>query len=130
MGLRHMVSAAALAVSIAVPAQSFAGAADLDTSFANQGRIAIGVYSFGQGVVVQPDGKIVLAAEVFGEFCAARFGTNGFLDPSFGSGGITAGAFPTISSGPTGVGLQSDGSIVVSGIAYSATNHMDFAART
>jgi uncharacterized delta-60 repeat protein len=69
----------------------------------------------GRDLVVQPDGKIVMAGfdETTNQFVVARYDENGILDPGFGTGGVA--------TGPGGaayaVALQSDGKIVVAGVA-------------
>lgn len=77
----------------------------------------------GQGIVVQPDGKIVVVGEVFAgarsaDFGLARYNSEGSLDTSFGDGGrvITDfGGFDLASK----VALQRDGKIVVVGSAVN-----------
>jgi uncharacterized delta-60 repeat protein len=71
------------------------------------------------GLVLQPDGKIVVAGSFAAEgprgapheFLALRFQTNGTLDPSFGNGGRVTGE-----GGNAGaVAVQADGKIVLAG---------------
>ncbi len=66
------------------------------------------------GVVVQPDGKIVAAGTVGGEFALARYNADGSLDATFGNGGrvLTSLGQPATAEG---VVLQVDGKIVVAG---------------
>jgi uncharacterized delta-60 repeat protein len=65
----------------------------LDTSFGSSGKVIqpIGSSSdFGQSLVIQPDGKILLGGycdNVGRYFCIARFNSDGTLDTSFGTGG-------------------------------------------
>ena len=66
---------------------------DLDTSFSGDGKRAIdfGGFDFARDVLIQSDGRIVVAG--FGgdvdapSFCVARLRADGELDPTFGSGG-------------------------------------------
>jgi uncharacterized delta-60 repeat protein len=95
----------------------------LDTSFGTSGRVAtsigLGANAGGQ-VLVQPDGKIVLAGNCVNatlhDFCAARYNADGSLDSSFGAGG------KAMMPGPAGsdvvvfaATLQTDGKIVLAG---------------
>ncbi len=96
----------------------------LDTGFGTGGFRTIafdlsgGEYDAASAVALQPDGKIVVAgvAEVTdgnGDFALARLNANGTLDTSFGDGRSTFG-FGT-DDGATGVAVQPDGKIVVTG---------------
>jgi len=76
------------------------------------------------GIVVQPDGKIVLVGSTVqsdntSNFAVARLNANGSLDPDFGSGTgkqvITWDAYDSSGNHAQAVALQSDGSIVVAG---------------
>jgi len=83
------------------------------------------------GIAIQPDGKIVVAGSISGglglNFALARFTPDGWLDPTFGSGGeiITqffigtdnAGNPAPAESSAASVTLQSDGKIVAVGQA-------------
>lgn len=82
------------------------------------------VANVGHAVLIQPDGKIVIAGvTIIGtvpKFAVARFTTNGALDTSFNALGIQPGTVSTTvenstdSQGLAGA-LQSDGKIVVAG---------------
>jgi uncharacterized delta-60 repeat protein len=76
---------------------------------------------WGTALVVQPDGRIVIAARVTVSpypWKVARFHPDGSLDLGFGTGGIVTLPFGTsISSQPVGIGLLDNGDIVVSGDA-------------
>jgi len=86
--------------------------------------ISIGVFSQAFAVVIQPDGKIVLAgdADVGGvdRLAVARFNSDGTPDLSFG-GSNTGTNSTTVNNmgynGGAGVTIQSDGKIVVAGFA-------------
>jgi len=76
-------------------------------------------------VVVQPDGKIVVASEIYGllnsvDFSVMRFNANGTVDSSFGTNGNTMVDMDTIDNNPNTLALQSDGKIIVAG-----TNHVN-----
>jgi uncharacterized delta-60 repeat protein len=101
----------------------------LDTTFGARGRVRTdfpGLAAVPSAVVIQPDGKIVVAGGAFplftfaGDFKVARYNPNGSLDTSFGSGGIVTTFFPQ-GSYAFAVALQSDGKIIAAG-----THFVDF----
>jgi len=102
----------------------------LDTSFDGDGKQAIDLStdpdsrSSGEarGVVVQPDGRIVLGGAVFygppdfpRGFALARLNADGSLDSTFGSGGKALSPLPSSDSDPFGLALGSDGKLVLVG---------------
>jgi uncharacterized delta-60 repeat protein len=99
-----------------------------DTSFGHGGVAGAGAGTRFFGTAVQSDGKVVAVGETGvgsnAGLLVARFGTNGALDGSFGSGGLVRG--PSISGAldPNSIGravaIQSDGKIVVVGKATGA----------
>lgn len=118
-----------------------------DATFGEEGKVRTQViggwgnsYSDANGVVLQRDGKLVVAGSVTASprtrFALARYDTDGSLDPSFGAGTVTAGSgqpegtvttgFEQLEHGALGedVAIQPDGKIVVAGAAtdtYSDT---------
>ena len=74
-------------------------------------------------MVIQPDGKIVVAGGAFplftfaGNFKVVRYNPNGRLDTSFGNGGIVTTNFPQ-GSYASDVALQADGKIVAAGTVF------------
>lgn len=102
---------------------------DLDQSFANGGKFTMGFaegngYDRAQDMLVQPDGKIVVAG--FGTqtgtgFGLARLDPDGTLDASFGSDGLVTTVLGA-SSGAYGAVLQPDGKIVAVGYTVAVTN--------
>jgi uncharacterized delta-60 repeat protein len=67
----------------------------LDRSFGTGGRVVSKVgdgFSYAAAIVVQPDGKLVVAGRAYvkpdGVFALVRYSADGKLDPSFGHGGI------------------------------------------
>ncbi len=105
----------------------------LDTSFGNAGKLVIPVGAgsatdIANSVVIQPDGKIVLAGYTnsggFGDFAIVRLQSNGSLDTSFdGDGKLIV----SISSGVKAEAVQSvlvqpDGKLVLAGSSYNGTN--------
>lgn len=105
----------------------------LDTSFGNGGIVVTAVPSADAGifaVALQPDGKIVVAGDVysvFDEFALARYEPNGSLDTSFGSGGTVETAFTSANAVASGLALQSNGKIVVAGYSSPDPRHTSFA---
>jgi uncharacterized delta-60 repeat protein len=100
----------------------------LDKSFNADGRRLIdfsdeNLLDRARGVVLQPDGKIVLGGSagdplLFGQFFAlARLNVDGSLDPSFGSGGKVVSDLPAADSDPEALALAlgSDGKLVLAG---------------
>ena len=88
----------------------------LDTTFGGIGWVTtdLGDFELASAVVLQPDGKIIVAGESSGNFALARYLPNGSLDATFnGSGWVTTdfGDFETASA----VVLQPDGKIIVAG---------------
>lgn len=62
----------------------------LDQVFGDHGiaRNSIGGFDVANAMVLQPDGRIVLAGQSDGDFALARYTSSGALDGSFGSGGV------------------------------------------
>jgi uncharacterized delta-60 repeat protein len=93
----------------------------VDTSFAGNGRKAInfGGSDAAQAVLVQPDGKILLAGGggPAGSFCAARLRSNGKLDTTFGPGKRKV-DFGSPDESAFGAALQPDGRIVLAGDSH------------
>jgi uncharacterized delta-60 repeat protein len=88
----------------------------LDPTFASGGKVVVdmGSTDIASGVIVQSDGKIVVAGTSNGNFALLRLNIDGSLDNSFGSGGKIYTDFGS-SESAAGVVLQSDGKIVVAG---------------
>jgi uncharacterized delta-60 repeat protein len=97
----------------------------LDATFGSGGetRTELECCSRATGVVLQPDGKIVVAGETtvgaIQVFALARFDEDGILDPTFGKAGVVVSDLSTyphiVSGGAAAVALQSDGKIVAGG---------------
>jgi uncharacterized delta-60 repeat protein len=89
----------------------------LDPTFGGGGvvTVRIGGAAIANAVAVQRDGKIVLggtAASSYLQFAAARLNSNGSVDRTFGSGGVTS--FGP-AAGAWAMALQPDGKIVLHG---------------
>jgi len=108
----------------------------LDNSFGTNGIVLTVVGdttndNFPSGVIIQPDGKILVGGSTLGKkfvgcFSLVRYNINGTLDNSFGAGGIVTTFFGN--GGVSGndydddlgnaIALQSDGKIVMTGASY------------
>jgi uncharacterized delta-60 repeat protein len=89
----------------------------LDSTFGNQGEVATSPATFRRGgpVVIQPDGKIVVAGGTTTGFALARYNGNGTLDTSFGSGGEVLTPLGQWTSHGDALLLQPDGKLIVVG---------------
>ncbi len=108
----------------------------LDNTFDGDGRVVTQIGSSGtdlaRSVIVQPDGKIVVAGNSFNgsnsDIVVVRYESNGSLDAAFdgnsgvGNGIVTTAIGPGNDLGYT-VALQPDGKIVVSGYYFSGLSN-------
>ncbi len=83
-------------------------------------------------VMIQPDGKIVVAGDSDGtgyfDFLVARYNNDGSLDTSFGNGGFTkTDVGEGYEDGASDAVLQPDGKIVLAGAALPSSYDLDFA---
>jgi uncharacterized delta-60 repeat protein len=112
----------------------------LDTTFGMGGKATVSFLpgsnsSRAQGVLVQPDGKLVLAgfaqrSTTDSDFAVARLNANGSLDTGFSATGKSTVSFNLgggTNAGARAVALQADGKIVVAGFAQRTANNTDFA---
>jgi uncharacterized delta-60 repeat protein len=104
----------------------------LDTSFSGDGKETtdFGKTDSASGVVLQPDGKIVVAGSSVDpsgngadDFALARYNADGALDTSFSDDGRQVTDFGGSDKGAYGLALQPDGKIV----AVGRTSYDDFA---
>ena len=92
----------------------------LDTSFGGVGFVSTAV-STGAGddraraMMLQPDGRIVVAGACDNNFCLVRYHTDGTLDSSFGIGGRVNETRASTTLTAYSAALQPDGKIVVVG---------------
>lgn len=106
----------------------FTSAGAFDTTFNATGKVVTALGSglnTGQTVVVQPDGKIVVAGNcdsgAIQEFCVLRYTANGVSDATFNATGILR--FP-VGSGlalANSLALQADGKYVLAGRCSNST---------
>lgn len=99
----------------------------LDTTFGRGGEVATdfpGLAAEISAIVIQPDGKILVAGGAFplfvfvGDFELARYNPNGSLDTTFGNGGIVTTTFPGQGSYAFALALQADGKIIAGGTDF------------
>ena len=108
-----------------------------DTLFGNGGKLDINAAATSNGnsearaLVVQPDGKLLVAGYAFGpgnaEFLIMRLNTDGSPDATFGSGGITRTPVGAGEDMANAMVLQPDGRIVIAGSSIAADGRRDFA---
>ena len=106
-------------------------AGTLDQSFGIGGKVITSITS-GQdkayGVVIQPDGKIIVAgystSTLTGkDFTVVRYNTDGSLDNTFGTNGIVTTDLLLVSEDIAySVALQTDGKIVLAGYCDNGSN--------
>jgi len=103
----------------------------LDATFGNGGIV---VNDFGQGlesyaleVIIQPDGRIIIAGESSYQFLVARYNSNGMLDTTFGDDGFALINFSNNWDHGRDAVLQADGKIILVGIAEVNTPYDSFA---
>ncbi len=110
----------------------------LDTAFSGDGMLTTdfvgGKDDIAYGVAIQPDGKIVVAGNAYGDpnnasnrdFALARYNPNGTLDTSFDADGRVLTDFGNgrvhIGESAYSVAIQSDGRIVAAGYTGTATS--------
>lgn len=99
----------------------------LDTSFNLDGIVTYHHptdFTGGYEIVLQPDGKILIAVTTYNsvslyDFGVMRFNPNGDLDTTFGTTGFVTLDYENTSNFARGIALQSDGKIVISGYSYT-----------
>ena len=111
-------------IALAAACSAIAAPADPDPSFGSGGftvtnfSITSGSARI-QGLVQQPDGKLVAAGQSYNgtswDFALARFNTDGALDETFGVSGVVVTAMAGRDDFGQAVALQADGKLVVAG---------------
>lgn len=108
----------------------------LDSSFGSGGRVTtefFGSYDEARAIVLQPDGKLVVAgaasnSSAFTDFGLVRYNIDGSLDPTFGTGGKVMTDFLSEFERAQALALQPDGKIVAAGLAERQSSaRTDFA---
>jgi uncharacterized delta-60 repeat protein len=124
--VRKLTSFLALACALVSTKSAHAGTGALDQGFGVAGKVVTGVAggnATGNAVVVQPDGKIVVAGSVnvFSsntsyDFGLVRYTATGQLDSTFGTNGrVVTDVGTHFQDFGNAVALQSDGKVVVVG---------------
>lgn len=121
---RRSLMASFLLLFVAIGLPSAASATDevpgdLDTSFGGDGWVATEEEDWGwkSAMLIQPDGKIVVAGSYRHQVEVWRFLNSGELDASFGGSGRVIIDLPGREGGAVAAALQPDGKIVVAGHA-------------
>jgi uncharacterized delta-60 repeat protein len=100
----------------------------LDTSFSGDGKVTTQVggslSDTAYSVVLQSDGKIIVAGTSDSDFAVVRFNADGSLDTSFDTDGKVTTPIGSGTDEAYSVVLQSDGKIILSG--YSVGANRDF----
>lgn len=128
--LVRVVLAVAAAALLLLMGSAAAAPGDLDPSFGDEGVVTtdVGPNDLAKQIVVQPDGKILVAGSgTTDAWAVIRYFPDGSLDDSFGVGGkVVTPAPPGVASALT---LAPDGKIVVAGwgivARYLATGALD-----
>ncbi|MDD5321500.1 MAG: hypothetical protein PHD43_12960 [Methylococcales bacterium] len=98
----------------------------LDTGFSGDGKVTTEPDSDagydGNSVVVQADGKILVAGSSGGDFTLVRYNSDGSLDTSFSDDGIVITDMGSFSDNGKSVTVQADGKILVAGSSYNTDN--------
>jgi uncharacterized delta-60 repeat protein len=104
----------------------------LDTNFGTNGietvsAVGSGAAVYASDVVVQPDGKILVAGQGTGGAVLVRLLTTGKPDTGFATGGVATVDFLGNASGAYAVALQANGRIVIAGYAHNGAQRSFFA---
>ncbi|MBV9960353.1 MAG: hypothetical protein JO360_18140 [Acidobacteria bacterium] len=113
----------------------FAALGDLDQTFGTGGKVLTGIGAgavTGRGMVIQPDGKIVVAGATnlnapASDFLVTRYNTDGTLDTTFDGDGKVTTDFNNRSDAAFAAAIQPDGRIVVVGVSGTNSTDKDFA---
>ncbi len=99
----------------------------LDAAFGTNGVITtpVGGYLSNQRIVLQPDGKFVVAIEnyiyqSFYEVAVVRYNSDGTLDTTFGTGGITKTSIGNRELRVSEILVQTDGKLLVAGFRFAS----------
>ena len=102
----------------------------LDSSFGTGGIVTTGIGSDSdqaRSLAIDGSGKIVIAGQFWNgmdfDFVAARYLSNGTLDPSFGTDGKVTTAIGPGTEFVSSIAIESSGKIVVAGYSENGTNN-------
>lgn len=104
----------------------------LDPSFSSDGKVEtpFGVYSTGNAVAIQPDGKIVVAGGTDRDIAVVRYTSDGTPDRRFGYRGKVLTSIGPLSDHAFGIKIQPDGKTIIAAsteIAHHNGNQQHFA---
>jgi uncharacterized delta-60 repeat protein len=107
----------------------------LDTTFDGDGKVATAfdsIYARGRAVVIQSDGKIVVAGTVSeggltGDIAIVRYNSDGSLDTTFDGDGRVITSIGAQDDSADAVAIQSDGKIVAAGYSRTLSSVSNFA---
>lgn len=98
----------------------------LDTNFGTNGKIYYNIptknYCVAESIVLQSDGKIVLAGHADGDFALLRYNTNGTLDTTFGNLGYTITDFANSQDKSYAIAIQNGNKIILGGHGFETGN--------
>ena len=130
---RHSLLLGAVVLAILVIPSANATLGGLDPSFGTGGKVTtkLGVNDYGNDLIRQPDGKLVVAGSstqnvTLGDFALARYNANGSLDTSFGGTGKVTTAIGPSWDGANAIVRQPDGKLVAAGDSKNGSS-FDFA---
>lgn len=112
----------------------------LDNTFATNGILSVtnpstvDPLTFTSDLIIQPDGKIVLCGAYYNttnstNFIFIRSNTNGTLDNTFGTAGISSISTVLGEAAPTCMSIQSDNKIALAGLVDNQTSNSPFISR-
>lgn len=115
---------------IVLSTQSYAQDGALDTSFGIGGKVVTSINNDerANGIVIQGDGKIVVAGYTFSsisgnDVTCVRYNIDGSIDTTFGINGLATFDIQTGSDDKsTSIDIQNDGKLVLSGFSDDGTN--------
>ena len=107
----------------------------LDSTLRGDGTVITNLTPYADvayGVAIDPGGRIVAAGQAGDggpapRFAAVRYLANGALDPTFGGDGKVSTDLTPFSDSAYRVAVQTDGSVVCTGVAGSGGSHASFA---
>jgi uncharacterized delta-60 repeat protein len=97
----------------------------LDPTFGKKGEVLTALSGELDAVVIQPDGKILVAGWGGNNAVLARYTTSGSLDSSFGSRGVVQTTLGAAEAAFQALTLQSDGKILAGGKEWPDTINRD-----
>jgi uncharacterized delta-60 repeat protein len=104
----------------------------LDTTFGTAGQVLTPVNAstdYAGTLLLQRDGRLVLAGRCESQFCALRYSANGVLDTSFDGDGKLSIPFGTSSSRVASLAQQADGKLLLAGLCEDNNRSMLCMAR-